>query len=80
MPFLRDLFFAPTLFHEIGHHIHKTARPEFREREDVAEDWEGKLSRRYFWRRYWYLMPIIYPVALAVKLVNRLWGKRTKTP
>jgi hypothetical protein len=27
------------LFHEIGHHIHATQRPEHRQREDVADEW-----------------------------------------
>lgn len=67
VPFFRDLFFAETLYHEIGHHIHKTSRPEFREREDVAEQWERKLTKRFVFRKYWYLLPIIVPMGLAVR-------------
>lgn len=77
VPLLRDLLFAPTLFHEIGHHIHRTARPEYREREDVAEEWERRLSTRYFFRRYWYLLPIMYPIG-AVRLVRQIRRRRSR--
>ena len=52
--------FSEVLFHEIGHHIHKTQAPEFKEREDVAESWEKRLCKIYFRKRYWYLTPIAY--------------------
>jgi hypothetical protein len=35
------------LFHEIGHHIHFTVRPEYREKEDVADVWKVRLQRNY---------------------------------
>jgi hypothetical protein len=47
LPLLRDFLLAPVLFHEIGHHIHTTIRPEFREREDVADRWQVKLETIY---------------------------------
>src|ERR1700757_3483468 len=43
IPFLRSLGFGHVLFHERGHHIHRTIRPEYNEREDVADAWSGKL-------------------------------------
>jgi hypothetical protein len=46
--FFREMLLGDVLFHEIGHHIHKTVRPEFREREDVADDWKTKLRRLQF--------------------------------
>ncbi|HTW79140.1 MAG TPA: hypothetical protein VME23_06350 [Terracidiphilus sp.] len=46
--FFREMLLGDVLFHEIGHHIHKTVRPEFREREDVADDWKTKLRRHQF--------------------------------
>ena len=56
-PFLRTFAFAEVLYHEIGHHIHKTVRPEYREREDVADAWRDKLRRSFMRSRYWYLVP-----------------------
>jgi|HubBroStandDraft_1064217.scaffolds.fasta_scaffold122474_2 hypothetical protein len=46
--FFREMVLGDVLFHEIGHHIHKAVRPEFREREDVADDWKTKLQRQQF--------------------------------
>jgi hypothetical protein len=65
LPFMRDFAFSSVLFHEIGHHIHDTAQPEFREKEDVADKWKVKLQRRYFRSRYpWLgmLAPILKPL------------------
>jgi hypothetical protein len=45
--FIRETALGSVLFHEIGHHIHATVRPEFREKEDIADDWGKKLGRRY---------------------------------
>jgi hypothetical protein len=58
IPVVCEAFLSEVLFHELGHHIHKTGRPEYREREDVADDWKKKLSRAYFRKRYWYLRPV----------------------
>ena len=40
------------LFHEIGHHIHFTVRPEYREKEDVADAWKVRLQRNYIQQHY----------------------------
>ncbi len=71
IPFLRDLVFSDTLFHELGHHIHKTQAPQHKEREDVADDWQKKLSRHYFRRRYWYLRPLCFVLGLLLKPLSR---------
>ena len=55
---LRNVVFADVLFHEIGHHIHMTRTKEFREREDVADDWIHRLSEGYLRRRKWYIRPL----------------------
>jgi hypothetical protein len=60
VPVLRDLALAEILYHELGHHIHATLRPEHREPEGVADKWERRLTALYFRKRYWYLMPIMY--------------------
>jgi len=52
VPLVQDLLLADVLYHELGHHIHKTCAPEHREREDVAEDWQKKLGRHYFRQNY----------------------------
>ena len=69
--FFKDLLFADTLFHEIGHHIHKTQAPEYREREDVAEKWSRILSRQYFRKRYWYIMVLLWPFKALIDLKNK---------
>jgi hypothetical protein len=50
---ISKLLLADTLFHEIGHHIHLTKALEFRNREDVADEWADRLTRQYFGRKYW---------------------------
>ena len=55
---LRDLVFADVLLHEIGHHIHLTHTKEFRQREDVADDWVRRLGESYLVRRKWYILPL----------------------
>lgn len=37
VPLLADYLVGSTLFHEIGHHIHATQRPEHRDAEEVAD-------------------------------------------
>jgi hypothetical protein len=59
LPLLRDLLLGDVLFHEVGHHIHYTTRPEFREKEDIADSWMRKLKRQYLRRKYAWLIPLI---------------------
>jgi len=58
IPALRNLVFADVLFHELGHHIHLTRTKEFRDREDVADDWIHRLAGRYLRGRKWYIRPL----------------------
>jgi len=55
MPLGRTACFSKVLFHEIGHHVHATVRPEFREKEDVADNWAKKLMANYIFSRYWFV-------------------------
>jgi hypothetical protein len=55
LPLVRDFLLTPVLFHEIGHHIHATVRPEFQEREDVADRWQVKLETIYYRKEHPYL-------------------------
>ena len=75
IPLCRDVAFAEVLFHELGHHIHKTQAPEYKEREDVAEKWERQLTHIFLWPRYWYIMLPARLVALALKPFKRLRNK-----
>ena len=49
--FLREAEISDVLFHEIGHHIHFTVRPEHREKEDVADVWKVRLGKVYLRQR-----------------------------
>ncbi len=55
--FLRDFAVARVLYHELGHHVHLFVRPEYREKEDVANDWRSKFIRPYMRKKFWYLIP-----------------------
>jgi len=71
IPFLRDLVFGHVLFHEVGHHIHHTIRPEHTEKEDVADTWAGKLGANFIRKRYWYALPVLIPAFKVYKLMRR---------
>lgn len=59
IPFIRDIVFGHVLFHELGHHIHNTIRPEHTEKEDVADTWAGKLNANFIRKTYWYGVPVL---------------------
>lgn len=69
--YFADNLLGEVLFHEIGHHIHTTQAPEFKECEDVAESWRKRLSKIYFRRRYWYLIPVARLVQTLVWLKKK---------
>jgi hypothetical protein len=72
VPPLRDLYLADTLFHELGHHIHSTQVPEYRNREDVADAWRNRLVQQMFRTRH----PLIY---VATRLPGRRLFRSQKT-
>jgi len=78
-PLLRYNALSSVMYHEIGHHIHAVHRPIFEGKENVAEDWSRNLSRLFYRRRYWYLMPVAYPVSLILGMAKRIkkWIGRT---
>jgi hypothetical protein len=76
LPLLSSLCIAETLFHELGHHIHYTVRPEFKEREDVADQWSKTLMRQAIRKRYWYLVPVLKLARIISPFTNRLIGRR----
>jgi hypothetical protein len=82
VPVLRYAGLGITLFHEIGHHIHAAHRPVHEGKENVAEEWSVKLGRQFIRQRYWYLLPVLYPIGLAFRLRKqappflRRWKRR----
>jgi hypothetical protein len=75
MPLLRDLMIGEVLYHELGHHIHYWMRPEYKEEEDVAENWSRKLFVNHVRRTYWYLLPLLLPAAKLFRVFRRRRGK-----
>jgi len=71
IPFGRTACFGHVLFHEIGHHIDATIRPEFREKEDVADTWSKKLLRTYFRERYRFPRPVAKVIGWMMKAIAR---------
>jgi hypothetical protein len=65
---LVNLYFSDVLYHEIGHHIHATRRPEHREKEDVAEKWKARLESKFILGRYWYFFPAFIVLKLVVDI------------
>jgi hypothetical protein len=65
-PTVGFLTIGKVFFHELGHHIHQTIRPEFKEKEDVADQWSRKLMKNAFLKHYRYAVPFLRP---AVKLM-----------
>ncbi len=58
IPLVRELCLAETFYHELGHHVHLSVKPEFREKEDVADDYSKRFGAAYVKKRYWYLVPL----------------------
>ena len=80
VPLVREFVIGDVLFHEIGHHIHFSIRPEFRETEDVADVWKVKLQRNYnrqrshwLWRLFRFVRPFIVPLErrLTLKMLKK---------
>jgi hypothetical protein len=68
---------ATVLYHEIGHHIHAEHKPVYKGKEDIAQDWSGKLSARFYRQHYWYLMPLFYPFWFLIKAYRWIAGRHT---
>lgn len=79
IPYLGDQLLSEVLFHEIGHHIHYTVRPEYREKEDVADIWKVRLFVEYDKQRFRWIRTlrwIIRPVYQVFRRpLDRLWEK-----
>jgi hypothetical protein len=71
IPFVRTAIFGYVLFHEIGHHIDFTIRPEFREKEDVADEWRKRLLSKYLFTRYRFPRPVWKVIGWTLKAIAR---------
>jgi len=75
VPLFKTYLLGETLYHEIGHHIHRLNEPGYRtQKEFVADQWKEKLLQGFVVRRYWYLVklvqifrPVINPIALWLR-------------
>jgi hypothetical protein len=74
VPFVRTAIFGQVLFHEIGHHIDATIRPEFREKEDVADSWSKRLGRIYLRERYRFPRPVAKVIRWMLKAIAQELG------
>jgi hypothetical protein len=78
VPIVREIALKDVLFHEVGHHIHATVRPEFREREDVADVWKVRLDRHYLRHRHPILRALMHIVLWPIRPLVRRRGKRSE--
>ena len=76
--FVLDVALSRSFFHELGHHIHKTQSPEHAEREDVADKWKKRLSRKFFWKRYWHIMILIFPFKPLFDWLLKRYDEKSK--
>jgi hypothetical protein len=67
----RNILVGHVLFHELGHHIHRTIRPEYKEKEGVADNWAGRLNVNFVRKKYWYALPLITPVVKTYGFMRR---------
>lgn len=69
--FMRQSLIGSVLFHEVGHHIHYTWRPEYKEKEDVADVWKVRLQRNYARGRRPLLRIVMYPFRPLLRFLHR---------
>ncbi|HKV93825.1 MAG TPA: hypothetical protein VJW20_14860 [Candidatus Angelobacter sp.] len=62
LPVVGFMLIGKVLFHELGHHLHYTSHPEFKEKEDVADRWSKTLMKTAFRKRYRYSRHILRPI------------------
>jgi hypothetical protein len=72
IPVAREMAFADTLFHEVGHHLDATIGSPARGGESAAEAWSKRLIHSYFRKHFWYLAPLARPAKAALALTNRM--------
>ena len=75
IPPLRAICFAHVLYHEIGHHIHDFIRPEYSEKEGMADRWSTTLMGSFLRKQYWYAM---WPLILFGKMRRLLFPPKVR--
>lgn len=73
--FVRDMYVAETLYHEIGHHLDASVGAAKRSGEAAAEDWRRRLSRIHFRQRYRRIAPLLKLLAAVLRMIRR-WIRR----
>ena len=85
IPILRNIVFGQVLFHEIGHHIHRTVRPEHNEREDVygvrtesGQKVYTQVSKPVFTYCRWHVYSILvtWPLVMVAAFASNRYKKR----
>jgi hypothetical protein len=71
MRFFRDIAICHTLFHEIGHHLHKKIEYGVGDSEKNARKWEIYLNREYLFKKYWYLFILPAFLGITIRLVKK---------
>jgi hypothetical protein len=74
--FFRELYFARTLYHEVGHHIHASFSPEHRGKEDVADVWRDRLVKHMLRQRHKYLRLVMRALRPAFQVIARVLKSR----
>jgi len=74
--YFRESELGGVLFHEVGHHIDATIRPEFREKEDIADDWKAKLMREWIRKERPLLRKVFRLFVPVVRLFSALIAER----
>jgi hypothetical protein len=77
--FFRESDLGGVLFHEIGHHIDATIRPEFREKEDIADDWSIRLRRAWFRNEHPLLKKVLRLFVPILRFLSALLAGRLLT-
>jgi hypothetical protein len=63
----RDLRIAPRVFHEVGHHIDLSSVVPNSNAEAAVKMWKKRLLGCYLRRRYWYVLPVLWPLAVLYR-------------
>jgi hypothetical protein len=71
LPLAKDFIVGEVFFHEIGHHVHYHSRPEYREREDVAEKWAKTILYEFVSKKH----PVL---VFVLKRVTKLLRAKRK--
>lgn len=80
LPFFRAYLVGEVLYHEIGHHIHRTRKGDLRNKETVADEWKDRFLSSFMSRRYWYVAFVAIPYQVlihpAVKWVEKIISEK----